>query len=145
MNDLLIVKTKNIDKVKIQRKQLIFCDDSSIYFDYSDTLRLRNVGIGATLVEFAPNKHYEEGDLVLYQGRMYRAKQSFTPKQFRCCDWEFMGCQTGGATIDAKNVIFDKSASGLDLKTVQDVLDNIISRIVILENGSDYECVLGTF
>lgn len=145
MNDLLIVKTKDINKVKQQKNQLIFCEDSSIYFDYTDSIRLRNAGTGATLLEFAAGTHYEAGDLVLYQGKMYRSKQAFTPKEFRCCDWQYMGCQTCSACINAKDVLFDSSASGLDLKTVQEVLDNIISRIVVLENDATYKCVLGTF
>lgn len=144
MNDLLIVKTKDISKVKKKKNQLIFCSDSSIYFDYTDNIRLRNAGAGANLPVFSSGSHYEEGDLVLYNDKMYRSKQAFTPNDFRCCDWEYLG-GTSSSYIDARDVLFDDSASEIELKTVQDVLDNIISRIVVLESDATYKCVLGSF
>ena len=69
MPDIKIVKTNNIEKVKQEKNQLIFCKDGSIYFDYSVKTITVNVSTAAwTLVTSSTAKRSYVHTCVLKQG-----------------------------------------------------------------------------
>ena len=154
MSDIKIVKTNNIEKVKQEKNQLIFCKDGSIYFDYSDTLRLRNVGEGAQIREFVSGGMYANGDIVHKDGKVYyfngNILGSLNPivvKEFKPCDWVYM-CETSAAKpTSAADVTYDpiETEEIVEAKNVQLAIEQIVSLLKNLNSSSTYNCVLGTF
>lgn len=147
MPDIKIVKTNDINKVPREANQLIFCRDTSFYFDYSDDLRLRNVGSGSTLNDFVPNQHYEKNDFILYEGKLWRfALPDGYPSEFRYCDWEYIcTCGQDDYPIKAIEVTYDNSASSISATTVQQALDVVVQLINGFKDPSMYKLSIGTF
>lgn len=155
MPDIKIVKTNNVGKIKQQSNQLIFCKDGSIYFDYSDDLRLRNVGEGAQIVTFTEGNYYAKGDMVERDGNVYffRGNPLYDPdpiqvKEFCVNDWVFM-CRTSDSSgMRADEILFDRTYTQgwVDGATVQLAINEIVDILRNhIYNSDQYECLIGTF
>lgn len=136
MADVRILKTDNINKVPIKANQLIFCKNSSFYFDYDDHTRLRNVGVGTQLADFKPNTVYDKDDIVIYDGFIYRCKEPFT--SLLCFDmknWEKIGfgLDTPTEIGPAALISYDNTSSELTAADVQAAIDEIWFSILSVE------------
>lgn len=154
MPDIKIVKTNNIEKVKRERNQLIFCKDGSIYFDYADDLRLRNVGEGAQLREFVPGGMYANGDMVSRDGKVYYFKGNISGdpdpivvKEFKLCDWIYMCTTSAAESTAATDISYDptRTQEWVEEENVQLAIEQIVNLLRNFNMPSHYNCVLGTF
>lgn len=145
MADILLVKTTDINRVPKQQNQLIFCKDGSFYFDYTDDIRLRNSGSGAQLHDFQEGRNYEVDDMILHEGRIYRSLYNFTPTSFRYCDWQFICTCTENWPIKAIEVVYDDSATSLNADTVQAAIENVVSRLITIDDSAHFDLQIGTF
>lgn len=126
MADLKFVKTRDISKVKIQSNQLIFTDDGSMYFDYSDSRRLHNSG-GATLSDYIPDTQYYANDMVAYNGIMYRALVNNRDNKFVVTHWQKLAdIGDEPSTIKATQVEYEPGSTGLEATTLQAAIDEMM-------------------
>lgn len=135
MADLKLIKTKDINKVPHKANQLIFTDDGSMYFDYSNTIRLHNSG-GAHLEDFIAGKEYLKYDMCVYRGLVYRAKVDCIDYTFVNEHWQLITLGGGGSeTGEADSVNYDGSSSGLSATTVQQAIDQLAEIVNLVNEG----------
>lgn len=136
MLDMKIIKTSDINKVPIKSGQLIFCKDSSFYFDYDNHTRLKNAGIGTQLANFRPDTLYDKDDIVAVEGYIFRCKEKFTSG---CCfdadNWEKIGFGKDSETSigSAVFVDYDNAFSPLEATNVQAAIDEVCDKVSNLE------------
>lgn len=126
MADLKLIKTSDISKVAIKANQLIFVDDGSMYFDFSNTLRLHNSG-GAHLENFIAGKEYLKYDMCVYRGLVYRATQDCQDATFIKSHWQLLSSGgSGEGASDSSNVAYDSTETGLSATNVQQAIDELV-------------------
>ena len=125
MADLKLIRTTDISKVAIKANQLIFTDDGSMYFDYSNTLRLHNAG-GAHIDNFVAGREYIKNDTCVYKGLLYRALDNFIDYTFIRSHWELLVKEGGESSDSSSDIGYDNTKSGLDADTVQAAIDEIV-------------------
>lgn len=135
MADIQILKTNDIDKVPIKANQLIFCKDSSFYFDYDNHTRLRNVGVGTQLANFKPGTLYDKNDIIVVDGYIFRANERFTSScYFEADKWTKVGVGDGEVNNGtAVLVAFNNENTELTATNVQSAIDELYKLIADID------------